>query len=285
MTTFSAVGTLVLPLFSATAILVWWQCRAKPHKPSEFDIAALSSGIWGTLLPAGLLLWGTIGLILSTARDDWRQQWKSDLRPRSLVCAVIFSSLLLASGLPTHEPIGAESWGEPLFVENPDAPIWPASQQHMWTINSPELAVVTVTSTRLPGAFSPLGTSTVTAELVQLLNTDDNRMQQSIQRMSEMTVLRSLFNPDDFELVQIPSEGHHRYFSSALDIDKDLVAVRQYVTYDALIPDSEVLQVLSIYDAKWGGEVVILTIVRPLTSVGDAWAEDIVLEWISSQPE
>jgi hypothetical protein len=155
----------------------------------------------------------------------------------------------------------------------------------MWTLDSPELAVVTVTSTRLPGAFSPLGTSTVTAELVQLLNTDDNRMQQSIQRMSEMTVLRSLFNPDDFELVQIPSEGHHRYFSSALDIDKDLVAVRQYVTYDALIPDSEVLQVLSIYDAKWGGEVVILTIVRPLTSVGDAWAEDIVLEWISSQPE
>jgi hypothetical protein len=276
------VATLVLPLFCATAIIIWWTRRENPRTPSGFDLGALSSGLWATILPAGIFFWGPLALLGSLATDEWRRDWRHEWQPRSLVCATIFASLLLAAGLPSPTPTGAEEWGEPLFSENPDSPLWPGSEQHLWALSSPELAVVTVTTTRLPGAVAPLGTAQVSAELVLFLGADEARLHQAIQRMSELTILRSIFNPDDFDLVPIPSEGHHRYFSSARGIDVDLVAVRQHVTYDALIPGSEVLEVLTVYRADWGGVVTTLTVVRPAANSGEVWAEDIVLDWLNS---
>jgi hypothetical protein len=276
------VATLVLPLLCATAIIIWWTNKDNPRSPSKFDLGALSSGLWATILPAGIFFWGPIALVGSLATDEWRQDWKRDWKPRSLICTTIFASLLLAAGLPSPTPTGVEEWGEPLLFENPEAPLWPASEQHLWAMSSPELAVVTVTTTRLPGVMTPLGTSQVSAELVQLLGADEARLKQAILRMSELTILRSLFNPDDFDLVPIPSEGHHRYYSSARGIDVDLVAVRQHVTYDALIPGSEVLEVLTVYRADWGGVVTTLTVVRPSANSGEVWAEGIVLDWLNS---
>ena len=276
------VATLVLPLLCAAAIIIWWTKKENPRFPSRFDLGALSSGLWATILPAGLFFWGPISLLGSLATDEWRLDWKREWKPRSLICAMIIASIVLAAGLPTPTPMGAQEWGEPLFYDNPESPLWPASEQHLWALSSPELAVVTVTTTRLPGAVSPLGTSEVSAELVQLLGADQERMKQAIHRMSELTILRSLFNPDNFDLVPIPSEGHHRYYSSAMDIDVDLVAVRQHVTYDSLIPGSEVLEVLTVYRADWGGVVTTLTVVRPTANSGDVWVEGIVLDWLNS---
>lgn len=274
------VATFVLPIVVATIIVLWMSYKKNARKPTDFELGALSSGIWGTILPAGLFFWGSVSLLGSTVNKEWRDDWKSEWKTRSIICSSIFISLIIAAGLPAPEPVGADSWGEPLFTENPDTPVWPATQQHLWTITSPELAVVTATTTRFPGAVSPLGLSQVTAELVQITGADDSRLRQSVQRISEMTVLRSIFDPNDFDLVLVPSEGHHRYFSSSKGIDVDLVAVRQHVTYDALIPNSEVLEVLTVYTADWGGVVNSLTIVRPTSNSGDVWAEDIVLQWL-----
>jgi len=83
-------------------------------------------------------------------------------------------------------------------------------------------------------------------------------------------------------LVLVPSEGHHRYYSSSAGVDVDLVAVRQHVTYDALIPNSEVLEVVTVYYADWGGVVNSLTVVRPIANSGDVWAENIVIEWLDN---
>ena len=276
------VGTFILPVITATAIIIWWSNKKDSPKMTGFNLGALSSGIWGTLLPLGLILWGSLSLIGSTVNKEWRDDWATEWKIRSVICSSIFISLILAAGLPVPNPVGAQSWGEPLLTENPDASLWPANEQHLWTINSPELAVVTVSTTRIPGVLNPFGASQATAEMVQLLGADDTRMRQAIQRMSELTILRSIFNPNDFDLVLVPSEGHHRYYSSSVGIDVDLVAVRQHVTYDALIPNSEVLEVVTVYYADWGGVVNSLTVVRPIANSGDVWAENIVIEWLDN---
>lgn len=290
------VAALLLPALAVFPILIFLKAKKDAENQTDsrlterlssafgdsFGLAVLLSPIIAIVFIWGIIPAAIISLLASLRNEEKRQVWKDFAPQRSAVLASWLVILLATASLPTSTPNAVEKWGEPISKKNPDAPMWPASEQHMWLLTSPELAVVTHTTTRIPGVFNPVGSATLTDILIDVTGADEKRLKAAVTRMGEETILRGAFSADDFDVVEIPSEGHHRYFSSELGIDTELVVSRSYITYDMLIPDSEVLQVVTIHRAEWGGVVHTLNVVRLPNSSGDVWAEDVVLEWLSS---
>lgn len=232
------------------------------------------------LLPLGMLIFGGVAIALGFSSPRGREEWRNHKKTRGAALAVIFASIILAASFPTPLPTGPEEWGEPLAKENPDASIWPAAEVYLWAVQNPELMVITHTTTRIPGVAHSFFAEELVEKAIEITGADDERLAMAVERMSQETLLSGAFDPKRFELVEIASEGEHNYKSERKGIDETLLIKRQYVTYDSLIPGNEVLNVLTIHRAEMGGVVHTLTIVKLAISVGDIWAESLVLEWI-----
>jgi hypothetical protein len=240
--------------------------------------------IW--IVPYGVLVIGPIGLLLSVLSPAGRITWSQTKVPRTMVCVFLISMIMLGSLAPVSQPKSPDSWGNPLLTENPNAPIWPASQQYTWLMapsaGELDLEIIQSISIRTPHQLGVFGSASSSLNLASLMGLEQSRLHQAI----ELSFVR--LDPEEMELTPIPSQETHRYVSNALGIDED-IEIRQYELRSLSIGSDEnglkVGEVLCVATSTWGGELQVLVIIRPLGHpdlTTDRYAEKLVLDWLSA---
>ena len=245
--------------------------------------------IW--VVPYGILVIAPIGLILSVLSPAGRIAWSQTRTPRLLVCVLLISMIMLGSLAPIAQPKSPESWGEPLMTENPNAPLWPASEQYTWLMapsaGELNLEIIQSISIRTPHQLGIYSAASSSLDLAELLGLEQARLHQAVDLLDdELSFVR--LNPEEILLVPIPNQETHRYVSNTLAIDEEVV-VRQFELRSLSIGSNEdgvkVGEVFCAATSSWGGELQILVIVRPLGHpdlATDRYAEKYMLEWLSA---
>ena len=245
--------------------------------------------IW--IVPYGVLVIAPLGLILSILSPAGRITWAQTKVPRTMVCVFMISMIMLGSLAPVSQPKSPDSWGNPLLTENPNAPIWPASQQYTW-IMAPsagelDLEIIQSISIRTPHQLGVFGSASSSLNLASLMGLEQSRLHQAIELLDdELSFVR--LDPEEMELTPIPSQETHRYVSNTLGIDEEIV-IRQYELRSLSIGSNKegvkVGEVLCAATSTWGGELQILVIIRPLGHpdlTTNRYAEELVLDWLSA---
>jgi hypothetical protein len=245
--------------------------------------------IW--IVPYGVLVIAPLGLILSILSPAGRITWAQTKVPRTMVCVFMISMIMLGSLAPVSQPKSPDSWGNPLLTENPNAPIWPASQQYTW-IMAPsagelDLEIIQSISIRTPHQLGVFGSASSSLNLASLMGLEQSRLHQAIELLDdELSFVR--LNPEEMALTPIPNQETHRYVSNTLGIDEDIV-IRQYELRSLSIGSNKegvkVGEVLCAATSTWGGELQILVIIRPLGHpdlTTNRYAEELVLDWLSA---
>jgi hypothetical protein len=245
--------------------------------------------IW--IVPYGVLVIAPLGLILSILSPAGRITWAQTKVPRTMVCVFMISMIMLGSLAPVSQPKSPDSWGTPLLTENPNAPIWPASQQYTW-IMAPsagelDLEIIQSISIRTPHQLGVFGSASSSLNLASLMGLEQSRLHQAIELLDdELSFVR--LNPEEMALTPIPNQETHRYVSNTLGIDEDVV-IRQYELRSLSIGSNKegvkVGEVLCAATSTWGGELQILVIIRPLGHpdlTTNRYAEELVLDWLSA---
>jgi len=254
----------------------------------EFLILSLVL-IW--IVPYGILVIAPIGLVLSALSPAGRIAWSKTKTPRVMVCVFLVCMIMLGSLAPISQPKSPDSWGNPLLTENPNAPIWPASQQYTWVMppSSGELnlEIIQSISIRTPHQLGIYGAASSSIDLATFLGLEQSRLHQAVELLDdELSFVRLI--PEEILLVPIPNQETHRYVSDTLEIDEEIV-IRQYELRSLSIGASEdgvkVGEVLCAATSSWGGELQVIVIVRPLGHpdlTTDRYAENYILEWLSA---
>ncbi len=254
----------------------------------EFLILSLVL-IW--IVPYGVLVIAPIGLMLSVLSPAGRITWSQTKVPRTMVCAFLISMIMLGSLAPVAQPKSPDSWGNPLLTENPNAPIWPASQQYTWLMTPSagelDLEIIQSISIRTPHQLGVYGAAGSSLNLASLMGLEQSRLHQAIELLDdELSFVR--LDPEEMALTLIPNQETHRYVSNTLGIDEDIV-IRQYELRSLSIGSDEnglkVGEVLCVAASTWGGELQVLVIIRPLGHpdlTTDRYAEKLVLDWLSA---
>jgi len=245
--------------------------------------------IW--IVPYGVLVIAPLGLILSILSPAGRITWAQTKVPRTMVCVFMISMIMLGSLAPVSQPKSPDSWGNPLLTENPNAPIWPASQQYTW-IMAPsagelDLEIIQSISIRTPHQLGVFGSASSSLNLASLMGLEQSRLHQAIELLDdELSFVR--LNPEEIALTPIPNQETHRYVSNTLGIDEEIV-IRQYELRSLSIGSNKegvkVGEVLCAATSTWGGELQILVIIRPLGHpdlTTNRYAEELVLDWLSA---
>lgn len=279
-----------IPLAGALALAMLLAMR------SQTGILSLKTGrelvgphLFDTLVKLHLFLWvmpfsgllilpflAVSQLIDSRARDSWR----TEPRPKAAFVSVWLLILLACATLPFSSFEAPSEWGEPLVVDDTSTPFWPTTEQKVWLLDRDQSSpiVVTVMHKRLPATFSAWGTAEFSAWATEVFDMDESRLSETARQLG--------VDAEDFELIDIESEGHHRYRSADGAIDVDLSAARRNIVTDFPFDGTVVGELVTIYVPQWGGEMWVLTITRSSSSSEvDPWAESIMLEWLAVQQD
>ena len=263
----------------------WKRCHPDVHiadfvRADRFTAALLICcfGIW--LVPLGWWLAlpaGGIGLgIRAIASEDSREMWKDRYPARStLVIAVIIGMFLSGFGAVT-DPVGAPEWGTPLSTENPDAPDWPASSQHLYLRNDGTILVVN--HVRMPGTLNPVGSAAAVLRILEESGMDEARLKQAIEELPGPES-----QADYFSLETKSSGQTHAYASATLPY------TFKHVKVD-LFGERTGAHMITVAEGQWGGEVRLLTIIKPVIPGmnppfdHDPWAATEVDAWLAATP-
>ena len=244
-------------------------------------------------LPGGILLIGPVMLILSVLSPAGRLAWKDYRRPRVLV-SIGFVVMIFAGGFtPVSTPTSPSEWGQPLFTENPNAPLYPAGEQYTWLvlpeqIGDTDLEIIQSLKLRLPFQYGHLGAEATAFSLASLFNMEQGRLNQAIELLDQKVTLPGSLDVDEMKLQPIPADSTHHYISSENSID-EVVSVRLYELRSLSIGADEngfkVGEVLCVATSNWGGELDVLVIVRPIGHTGlssDRYAYSLAIDWLSA---
>ncbi len=244
---------------------------------------AFSALIW--VLPGGALLVLPLLLLLSVASPAARVDWGVHRTPRLMALGVAVLCLGAIGAVPVEEPVSPEAWGQPLFTENPNAPVFPASQQYTWFTT--DVVILQSISMRLPHQPGVVGAEWTAMTMASVLNMETSRMHQAIELLDEEVPFVRL-NPEEVLLdpVAAPSTFDIRVASDATQE----VDFRRYdVKSTAFGVDAEGTKVGDVVVASvadWGGELDILVIVRPLAHPSlelDANGEPWIRDWLDAR--
>ena len=234
-------------------------------------ILALCALIW--LIPLGWLLAFPASIIAlgirSIASEDARVMWVSRWKARGLLVIAVAIGVFLSGFGAVSEPIGANEWGEPLLTENPDAPAWPASEQYTWVNYSSadefpwvpkpsDITIIVANNVRLPGTLSPYGSASCALWWLEFSDTDDERLKLAVETMLAQT--NGVFPEsyaEHFSLQTVSSGEAHEYDSETLPYS------HKYVTVD-LFGETKIAEVITVAKGTWGGEVQLLTMIKPM---------------------
>ena len=244
---------------------------------------ALAFAVLVWLLPAGALLALPLLLLLSILSPAGRQEWAVQRTPRLLALSVAVLCMGATGFLPVSQPVSPDDWGQPLFTENPHAPVYPAGQQYTWVTS--DVVVLQSLSMRLPHQPGVMGAETVALTLASLMNMETGRLHQAIELIDEEVPFVRL-NPDEIALQPVPGPSTWDIIIGSWDSgDVETVVHRAYdINTTAFGSDpqgTKVGEVSMVAKASWGGQLDILVIVRPLQppnvdydGLGESWIRD-----------
>ena len=281
-------------------IALWWLRRSlevdDPNHSSRviFGPLGLETALLGLVLlwlvPWGLLLLLPLIFVLSVLSPAGRQDWKDHKKARITLCLCVVAMIVLGGCVPVQEPVAPESWGEPLLKENPNAPIYPASQQYTWLMLPEEagfeVEIVQSISMRLPYQYGAWGAPSTALDLASWFGMETDRMRQAIELLDQQTAGPTL-DPDEISMININLPDTHTFISTTKGVNEE-VEVRVFELRSLLSTSEDgtrVGEVLCVAKASLGGELQLLVIVRPRLHPGlssDRFAESLVIEWLSS---
>jgi len=273
------------PLVGGAGVLVVYRRRVEPDRERDWSEPIGTNGVrlallfavflW--LMPAGALVALPALLVLSVLSPAARADWRAHRTPRLMAMSVALMCLTATGFLAVDEPISPEAWGTPLFTENPEAPLFPASEQYTWFTG--DLVILQSISMRLPHQAGLTWAEGAAFGIASLLDMETSRMHQAIGLLDEEVPFVRL-NPDDILLDPAPSPA-------TVDIrlesnQKVSIEFRRYdvkTTAFGVDPGGQTVgEVVTFAQATWGGQLDMLVIVRPLThptldtdSIGEQW--------------
>ena len=277
----------LLPLGAGALTLYLMNKRAPQEPPVHWPepigrngcIMAVVFAVLLWFVPYGILLLLPIMLVLSAASPAGREEWKLHRNPR--IVALLLSVLMFAGGgmLPVSTPSAPQEWGQPTFIENPDAPLYPASEQYTWLM--PSFEIVQSLSIRMPHQTGSVGGESSTFNIAFALGVESSRMQQSIALLDEQISFVRL-DPSEVKLDPISAPDTHRYIGGNEDVTLEV----RLFDIKTLISTSEdgtkVGEVVCVGSASAGGQMDMLVVVRPVghSSISnDRYAEAYTLDW------
>ena len=237
------------------------------------------------VVPAGALLALPLLLALSVLSPAAREEWTEHRTPRLLALGVAVVCLGATGLLPVAQPPAPDEWGQPLFTENPHAPVYPASQQYTWVTN--DIVVLQSITMRLPHQPGAFGAEGVALTLASVLGMETARMHQAIELIdAEVAFVR--LNPEEIVLAPVASPTS---MDVRLDSEQvESVALRKYdiktTAFGTDADGAKVGEVVAVAKASWGGQLDVLVIVRPLAhptlttdNLGETWTQ----AWLSAR--
>jgi hypothetical protein len=243
-------------------------------------LLVLCALIW--IVPLGWLLAlpaSAIGLgIRSIASDDARAMWKERWGPRGMLVISIVVGMLISGIGSVSEPVGASEWGQPLRTDNPDAPFWPASEQHTWLLT--DGTIIVVNHVRLPGTLSPIGSANTVQWWLEVSNTDEERLKIAIETLL-VEIHRPASDAEYFSLETVASGQTHDYGGTVLPY------THKYIILD-LFSEFKAAEMITVAQGEWGGEIKLITVIKP-SLIGlnppffdDPWAAQYVEPWLDA---
>ncbi|MDG1524572.1 MAG: hypothetical protein P8Q90_00670 [Candidatus Thalassarchaeaceae archaeon] len=241
--------------------------------PFNQGICLLGIGIllvplgWWIAIPAGAIGMG----IRAIASEDSRLMWKTRWQARSVLVVAIVAGVIISGFGSVSEPIGAAEWGTPLTTENPDAPNWPASEQHIWNEGA---AILVVNHVRLPGTLSAIGSGSMVLWHLENSETDEARLKQAMEQLEEIG-----FNADWFTLETIAYGQSYDYSGGTLP----------YTLKRVDLDGRKIAEMVTVAVGTWGGEIHLLTVIKPnipgaefLPFESDPYASQYVEPWLEA---
>ena len=240
------------------------------------------------VVPGGWLLVGVFVFVLSWLSPAGRLAWADERWPRwGMVCSVLVG-LLLVGTLPPPAPTVVAGFGAPIeSVEDAGFP-WPhiEEQHHLLTgdRDGVDVAVVTVSTMRVPWQGAGSGMSGGVLFLGDVLNMAEREMRDTVLLLTESAPLPVPVDEDTLQLV--PVKGEASTSTYRLDGDFTQLAVRRWDVTSDLSASGDGVKVgevvLIAAPAGGFGSLEMLTVVRPvghplLTS--DPLAEEEVERW------
>lgn len=237
------------------------------------------------IVPAGALFALPLMLILSVLSPAAREEWMDHRAPRLLALGVAVVCLVATGFLPVAQPPAPEEWGQPLFTENPHAPIYPASQQYTWVTN--DIVVLQSITMRLPHQPGAIGAAGVALTLASVLGMETDRMHQAIELIdAEVAFVR--LNPEEIILSPVASPTSMDVRLDSENVES--VALRNYdiktTAFGTDTGGAKVGEVVAVAKASWGGQLDVLVIVRPLahpTLATDGTGETWIQAWLNAR--
>ena len=240
------------------------------------------------IIPYGLIIIIPSALILSILSPAGRNSWRDYGKIRAYTIASMLLIVLLSGFTPTSSPKSPEVWGDPLFSENPNAPIYPAGQQYTW-LNLPadgglNVEIIQSLTIRTPHQFGKLSAASSTLAIADLFDMQQARLDQAIQLLDQQIVFD--IDEDEIKLLPIKDKQRHTYDTGSKSFDLD---IRMYelrsLTLNSDPNGFKVGEVFCAASPSWGGELDILVVVRPVGHTGlssDRYVEGLTAQWISS---
>lgn len=240
------------------------------------------------IVPYGILVLIPLVLILSSISPAGRASWKEfgKIRAYAAVCMVVV--LLMGGFVPTAEPKSPDEWGEPLFTENPNAPIYPAGKQYTWLMLPDEgglnVEIIQSLTIRSSHQFSKFSLASSTLTIADVFNMQQTRMDQAIELLDEQIVFS--IDPNEMKLIPIEDKSSHIFQTNSgnHELDIRLYDLRS-LTLSSDPNGVKVGEVFCAAKGSWGGELDLLVIVRPLGHTGisqDKYAESLTGQWIDA---
>jgi hypothetical protein len=298
----SQIWNFVPTLLALVGILLawWWLRRSLNLEDPNRDVRSLLGplGLESVLiglalmwiLPWGLILILPIVFTLSFLSPAGREDWRTHKKARMTIAICVVVMVLLGGCVPVQQPVAPDAWGEPLLKENPNAPLYPTSEQYTWLMLPEEagfeVEIVQTISMRIPYQYGTWGASASALDLAMFFGMESERMRQAIELLDQQTTGPSL-DPDEMKMVQVNVPDKHSFLSTTQDVEEQ-VDVRVYELRSMLSTSEDgtrVGEVLCAAKAYAGGELQLLVVVRPVlhpSLSSDRYAESLVIEWLAS---
>ena len=191
----------------------------------QYGIEFLIGGViflW--IVPYGILVIIPLVLILSSISPAGRASWKKFGKIRTYAAVSMVVVLLMGGFVPTSEPKSPDEWGEPLFTENPNAPIYPAGKQYTWLMLPDEgglnVEIVQSLTIRTSHQFSKLSLASSTLNIADVFNMQQSRMDQAIELLDEQIVFN--IDPEEMKLLAIEDKAKHTFQTATGNHELDI---------------------------------------------------------------
>ena len=195
---------------------------------------------WWIALPAGAIGMGIRAIASEDSRNLWPIRWQA----RTALVIAVAAGVILGGFGGVSKPVGAADWGTPLLTENPEAPGWPASEQHIWVDGA---TVIVVNHVRLPGTLSAIGSGSMVLWHLESSGTDDARLKQAIENLPGIGL-----QADWFTLETTAYGQSNDYDGGTLP----------YTLKNININGNKFAEMVTVAQGTWGGEVRLLTIIK-----------------------